>query len=80
MPPMPTAMASARTAVQNDVRSCRLAIRATHQEPAMIATSLRSMPRLITISPIPSPRMPRMEMLRTSPRKLDSVANPGTRR
>ncbi len=37
---------------------CWMSISATHQEPAMMATSLRSMPRLMTISPMPRPRMP----------------------
>src|SRR5581483_4733795 len=43
---------------------------------AMIATSLRSMPRLITISPMPRPRIPRMEMLRSRLSRLDTVAKP----
>ena len=44
----------------------------------MIATSLRSMPRLITISPMPSPRMPRMEMLRTRLSRLATLEKPGS--
>src|ERR1700728_2579306 len=47
------------------------------QGHAMSAISLKSMPRLMTISPMPSPRMPRIEMLRTRPRMLGVVAKPG---
>src|SRR5580700_3031524 len=42
----------------------------------MIATSERSMPRLITISPMPRPRMPRIEMLRSRLSRLFTVAKP----
>ena len=44
---------------------------------AMIETMLRSMPRLMTISPIPRPRMPRMEMLRTRLSRLATEEKPG---
>ncbi|MHC2471719.1 hypothetical protein ACVJF0_002696 [Bradyrhizobium elkanii] len=42
----------------------------------MIATSERSMPRLITISPMPRPSTPRMEILRNRFRRLETVAKP----
>src|SRR4029077_2530718 len=42
----------------------------------MIATSERSIPRLITISPMPRPRMPRIEMLRKRLSRLFTVAKP----
>src|SRR5580700_7137212 len=42
----------------------------------MIATSERSMPRLITISPMPRPRMPRIEILRSRLSRLFTVAKP----
>ena len=42
----------------------------------MIATSLRSMPRLITINPMPSPRIPRIEMLRARLSRFPTLAKP----
>ena len=48
------------------------------QGHAISAISLKSMPRLITTSPIPRPRMPRIEMLRRSPRRFCVVAKPGS--
>ena len=42
----------------------------------MIATSLKSMPRLITIIPMPRPRMPRIEMLRSRTSMFATVAKP----
>ena len=42
----------------------------------MMATSLRSMPRLMTIRPMPRPRMPRMEMLRTRLSRLVTEEKP----
>ena len=56
-----------------------ISISPTAQEPAMMATSLRSMPRLITIRPMPRPRMPRMEMLRTRFSRLATLAEAGQR-
>src|SRR5580704_81546 len=51
---------------------------ATPHGQAISAISLRSMLRLMTISPMPRPRMPRMEMLRTRPRIFRVVAKPGS--
>ncbi len=53
-----------------------ISISPTAQDPAMIATSLRSMPRLITINPMPSPRIPRIEMLRARLSKFPTLAKP----
>ena len=39
----------------------------------MVATIARSMPRPITTSPMPSPKIPRIETLRTSAIRLPGV-------
>ena len=68
--PITTATASAiSTAAVTGMPRC-ISISAIDQDPAMIATSLRSMPRLITIMPMPRPRTPRIEMLRKQVEKV----------
>ena len=77
MAPIDSATASARTDAQKIGMPICISISPTAQEPAMMATSLRSMPRLITIRPMPRPRMPRMEMLRTRFSRLATLEKPG---
>jgi hypothetical protein len=47
-------------------------------ETTIVAISARSMPRAITTSPMPRPRMPRIETLRTSAMMLPDVRKLGS--
>ena len=76
--PISTAMTRATITAQQTGVPRWISISATDQEPAMMATSLRSIPRLMTINPMPRPRMPRMEMLRTRFSKLARLEKPGS--
>lgn len=75
MPIITQSSSDSSTAAVTDIPCC-ISINAITHDPAMIATSRRLMPRLITISPIPSPRMPRMEMPRSKLITLETAANP----
>ena len=78
MTPRVRAIARATSAAQNTGIPACISIKATDQQPAMIATSLRSMPRLMTIKPIPRLRMPRMEMERTRFSRLATEEKPAS--
>ena len=76
MTPITMASASAISTADGTDAPCWISIKAIDQDPAMIAIWLRSMPRLMTIRPMPRPSTPRIEMLRSRLRRFETVAKP----
>ena len=75
--PMPTTKTAPRASAApsgNCVRDCAIA-HAT--ATTMVATIARPMPRPITTNAIPSPRMPRIDTLRTSDKRFSTARKPG---